>query len=230
MKQVIPVVLTLLLAAAVPATAQPSASVVVRSTIHDADMGVAPTLQIRSDTSIGGSEDYDHRPRYLESIIQSGGDWELDLGLFTTKPSGRQIVLGAFAPASGQFSLIRFITRCRDGGLHNQNILQLQFGVSVPCGLSVEWKDLGDGFTYRLYLNANKSYFSFPPNEDVWVTCTGVAGGLCNQWRIRPQLQVGGVHSSIGTVVKLIPSKKGAPTEQPLASGSFSFSFDLAKP
>ena len=230
MKQVIPAVLTLLVAAAVPAAAQPSASVVVRSTIHDADMGVAPTLHIRSDDAIGGSEDYDHRPRYLESIIQSGGDWELDLGLFT-KPSGRRVVLAAFAPAVGEFSAIRFITRCRDAGRHNQNILQLQLGATVPCGLSVEWKNLGDGFTYRLYLNENVSFTGWPSNGDISVTCTDVTAGLCSRWRIQPELQDGsGSYSSNGTVVKLVPNKKGAPTQQVQGTGSFSFSFDLAKP
>ena len=61
-KHVIPAVLTLLLAAAVPPAAQPSASVVVRSTIHDVDPGIAPFLHIVSDTISGGSEGYENRP------------------------------------------------------------------------------------------------------------------------------------------------------------------------
>ena len=217
----------LLLAACVPAVAQPSSAVIVTSTIHDSDAFVAPSLQIRSD----GTEDYDHRPRYLESLIQSGGDWVLDLGLFTTKPSGRRVILGAFPPASGEFSLIRFITRCRDAGRHNQNILELPLNASVPCGLSVEWKNLADGFTYRLYVNENVSFSGYPPNGDISVTCTSVGAGLCNRWRIRPELQDGsGAYSSIGTVVKLVPNKKGGPTQEVQGTGPFSFSFDLVKP
>lgn len=230
MKKVIFIVLPLLLVAAAPAAAQPSANVVVRSTIHDADIGVAPTMHIRSDAVSGGTEDYENRPRYLESIIQGGGDWELDLGFFT-KPSGRSAILGGFPPASGQFSQIHFITRCRDAGRHTQNILQLQLGASAPCGLTLEWKDLGDGFTYRLYLNENVSFTGHPGNGDVLVTCTAFTGGLCSRWRIRPELSDGnGVYSSVGTVVKLIPNKKGGPTQQVQGTGSFSFSFDLAKP
>lgn len=216
----------------IPAAAQPSGSIIVKSTVHDADPDLTNTAPfgIKSD----GGGDYVHRPRYLDSLVQSGGDWVLDVGVFTTKPSGREVFVEAPGLATDLLAA-HLITRCRDGGVagHNQNISEMSFVLqSVRCGLSVEWKG-SDGLTYRIYFNQNRSTAD-APSEDVDVICLAVNAGRCASWRVRPSTLLtlsdgrSGYHS-IGKMVKLIPNKKGGPTEQLVGTASFSFLFDFVQ-
>lgn len=213
--------------------AQPSAEVPVVSHIRDEDPTVSHPcveppvagcgLQILSD----GAGDYLHKRNYLTSVIQSGGDWVLDLGVFTTKPSGRTAALKfdrpsrttAFLPPPSGLYQLRFITRCRD---RNIIMFSMQSGGWALCGLSMEFKDVA-GQAYRIYFDTNRG------SDDVRVDCLAEGAPGCTQWLIRPS-NVGedqpGTASSRGQIVKLATKKS---PEQDLGDFHFAFSIDIAR-
>src|SRR5690242_16520608 len=114
----LPIVILLLALAPAAALAQQS-DVPVVSTIADSDAAIAPALQIRSD----GLGPYSNKPRYLSSVVQAVGDWELDLGMIV-RGNGRKAFLGFDQPLPGtgpsgdpispgsRAYVLRFITKC----------------------------------------------------------------------------------------------------------------------
>ena len=225
MKRFVLAVLALAAAQHMNLAAQAGGDVAVTSAIANENPAIAPgLLQILNDSSNGGSNVYEHRRNYLTSVIQSGGDWVLDLGVFTTKPSGRLAWLGFEFPHGSTFpsgwQKLRFITRCVTRGT---NMLSMVPGEAALCGLTTEFKDAA-GSSYRLYFNSD-----VPGTDDVNVRCLdNETTGRCKRWTITPrQTLADGRVISVGRLVKLATKKT---PETIIGDFDFSFSFDITVP
>lgn len=233
MKRPFAIALLITALAASGASAQ-NGDVPVTSAIADADTAIASSLQIRSDG--GGS--YVHRPRYLSSVIQSVGDWELDLGIYT-RLSGRKVYLEFSQPIAGtgpgggepaappsQQYVGRLISKCWS---YSTNMFLIPAGQQVTCPTIVRFNDY-NGNQYRIYMNRS----TFADTDDVNVACLGSGtNGNCNRWTVTPAGTYAGadglpLRASVGKLVKLV-SKKGATTEVPQGNFSFSFSIGVAQ-
>jgi hypothetical protein len=173
---------TVLFAAALAptVTAQQDDTPVV-STIADTNPAAAPSLQIRSD----GLGSYIHKPRYLSSVIQPIGDWELDLGMIVTRGSGRRVYLNFEQPVQGsglsggapiappsQQYVVRFITKCYSV---NENMWLVPAGQQITCPMFINFDDY-NGNHFRVQMSRAAAASSDEPN----VTCTTIgADGRC---------------------------------------------------
>jgi len=222
----------LALAHAGVAVAQQS-DVPVVSTIADADPATAPALQIRSD----GLGPYVNKTRYLSSVVQAIGDWELDLGMIV-RGNGRTVFVGfdqpipgtgpsgdPVAPPSQQY-VLRFITKCWSV---SQNLWLLAPGQSVTCPLFIPFNDSA-GTKYRIQMGRSVS----PTSDDALITCLARGSdGKCARWHVGPSGAYVGpegsvVHANIGTLVKLT-TKKGAEVQLPQGDFRFAFSIDVTR-
>lgn len=167
--------------------AAPNRNVPVVVSIEDTEGDIAPTLQIRSD----GSGVYTNSS-VLESIIQSGGDWELNTNV---KGSTRRIYLDFSQPVAGSGPggsapiplpngpyQARFIAKCH---LYGNDLLALASGQTVDCPRMTAFP-LGDA-TYHIQMNPRTGVAVYPLTDFVSVTCTSTgADTLCNQWKVAP--------------------------------------------
>jgi hypothetical protein len=201
----------------------------MQSPLRGVDPAIAPALQIRSD----GLGPYLNKPRYLSSVVQAIGDWELDLGMIV-RGNGRKAFLGFDQPLPGtgpsgdpvsppsQYYVLRFITKCWSV---SQNLWLLAPGHSVSCPLFIPFNDAA-GNKYRIQMGPTAS----PTSDDVLITClAGGSDGKCAGWHLEPSGAYVGpdgsvVRANIGTLVKLL-TKKGA--EVQINQGDFHFAFSI---
>lgn len=226
-------VLTILFACsylfAVAAQAQKIVDTPVTVTIEGAGANSLPQYRIQSD-QLGVYKN----SKSMESIIQSIGDWELDMLNFNG--SGRTILVDLSEPVpnsapgganptvpfSPQLVRGRFIAKCTQFGF---NFLKMANGASNPCPLAVGF-DQG-GRRYRLAFNGE----NFPNIDPVNVTCTGfnTTTSKCNRWKIVPGvLQADGTLKSRAKLIKAAMTNKEA--DQDLGNFFMSFSITITNP
>ena len=222
-------VLVLLMCVPISA-AGPNRNVPVVVSIEDTEGDIAPSLQIRSD----GAGVY-RNSSVLESIIQSGGDWELNTNV---RGSTRRINLDFSQPVAGSGPggsapiplptgnyQARFIAKCH---LYGNDLLALAGGQTVDCPLMTSFV-LGDA-TYHIQMNPRTGAAVYPLTDFVSVTCMGTgADTLCNEWKIEPS---GTFVAPDGTLKKRnrahfykTVTSKGKTIETDL--GDFYFSFQM---
>lgn len=204
-------------------------NVPVGTSIEDIEEAIAPSLQIRSD----GVGLYTNS-RVLESIIQAGGDFELNTNLrgatrgitldfsqpvLGTGPGGGMPI----APANGIYQG-RFIAKCH---LYGNNLFVLSGGQTVDCPLATSWA-IGDA-TYRIQMNPRNGVEASLLTDFVNITCTGTDAVGCRQWKIEPSGSFIEPDGSLkkrnrGSLIKIVTSKgKTIETNQ----GDFYFSFQI---
>lgn len=160
-------------------------------TYTDPATGQAMLMQIGSDRVDGGAY---KNTAYVESIIQSIGDWELDA--FTSSLANRQIYLEFSRPVAGTgpnggmpvapfASAVlkgRFISKCHE---YNNSMFTLPAGETMRCPMIVRF-DFG-GSSYRIHMSPDTSFYQYPDTNYVNITCAGAdASAKCNRWRIEP--------------------------------------------
>jgi hypothetical protein len=179
-------VLVLLMCVPISA-AGPNSNVPVVVSIEDTEAAIAPSLQIRSD----GSGVYTNSS-VLESIIQSGGDWELNTNV---RGATRRINLDFSQPIAGSGPngsaplplptgnyQARFIAKCH---LYGNDMLALTAGQTVDCPLMTSFT-IGEA-GYHIQMNPRTGAAVYPLTDFVSITCTGTgADTLCNQWKVEP--------------------------------------------
>jgi hypothetical protein len=212
------------------AIAQQNQNVPVVAAIEDIEEAIAPILQIRSD-GLG----FYTNSKVLQSIIQSGGDWELDTNLrgtirgitldFGQPVPGSGLGGGSpVAPANGIYHA-RFIAKCH---LYGNDLLALTGGQTVDCPLTTSFA-IGDT-SYRIQMNPRTGAAVFPLTDFVNVTCTSSGATTpCSQWRIEPTGTFTAPDGSLkkrnrANLTKIVTSKgKTIETNQ----GDFYFSFQI---
>jgi len=223
------------------AKAQRISDVSVTSTIKDfvdyTDPNLGTTQRIPMQIESDGLGPY-RNTKYVQSIIQSGGDWELDA--LSSRYSDRKVYLDFSQPITGSGSnggipvapftsavlKARFISKCHDYG---NSMFTILGGQTVPCPLVVTFDYAGN--SYRLPMNPLTNY---PETDYVNITCTGVdANSQCNQWKIEPS---GACVTSDCTVRKNVVrlgklvTVKGQTTEENQGDFYMSFSISITNP
>jgi len=214
--------------------AGPNRNVPVVVSIEDTEEAIAPTLQIRSD----GTGVYTNSS-VLESIIQSGGDWELNTNV---RGATRRIYLDFSQPVAGSgpgggapiplptgHYQARFIAKCH---LYGNDLLTLAGGQTVDCPLMTSFT-IGEA-SYHIQMNPVTGAAVYPLTNFVNVTCTGTgADTLCNQWKIEPS---GALVAPDGTLKKRnrahfykSVTRKGKTIETDLGDFYFSFQIQMTK-
>ena len=214
------------------AAQKPVGDIPVTVNIDGLGPDTVPTLRVQSDL-LGA---YKHS-KSLESIIQSIGDWELDMLNFNSSPQRtvlidlRDPVLGS-APGGGnpinplgtngyQYVRARFIARC---GLNGIKMQDMQTGYPYLCPLAIAF-DAG-GVRYRL--TQNPSNFS----ETNWVQITCLAtdsNSKCSQWKIEPSVtQSDGERSNVAKLLKV--ATKPTQADQDMGNFYLSFAINVTKP
>lgn len=175
------------------AALQSTVDVPVASTIADSVNGYG--LQIQSD----GVGAYTNN-KYVQSHIQSIGDWELDTNY--SKLSSRNVwldlskpVIGSgpnggnpVAPFSSGLAKVRFISKC---SLYNVNMFTIPSGATVNCPLTTGFSYGGND--YRLQMNPFVGADVNPETDVVNITCNAVnASSQCIKWIISPNGAKGG--------------------------------------
>jgi hypothetical protein len=212
------------------AIAQTNQAVPVVTAIEDSEDAIAPTLQIRSD---GGG--FYTTSKVLQSIIQPGGDWELDTNLrgstrgftvdFSQPVPGSGPGGGApIAPAAGIYHA-RFISKCH---VYGNDLLAITGGQTVDCPLTTSFSV--DGVSYRIQMNPRTGVAVYPQTDFVTVTCTSPGSNTpCSQWRMEPTGTFTAPDGSLkkrnrANLAKIVTSKgKTIETNQ----GDFYFSFQI---
>jgi hypothetical protein len=155
-------VLVLLMWTPMSAIAQTNQAVPVLTAIEDTEEAIAPTLQIRSD---GGG--FYSNSKVLQSIIQAGGDWELDTNL-SGSIRGLTVDFGQPVPGSGPgggapiapvngIYHARLISKCH---LYGNDLLVLTGGQTVDCPLTTSFAV--DGASYRIQMNPRTGAAVYP--------------------------------------------------------------------
>lgn len=197
--------------------AQKAKNVPVTSTIEYQDANFAP-LSLQTDLT----GPYKNGVGSVVSQIQSPiGDWELDmLGSPTRRLyiNFNDLVAGSNpnnlpAPSSGYYPA-RFITGCSGYGY---SLLTLTYvGQNATCGLAVETDISGVRYSIRFVTR----YYA--GTDNVTVTCTSVASGKCNGWRIQSPNGTGKLIAGIYTQTRVHGNT--VLTDY----GKYRFSFDLS--
>jgi len=214
--------------------AGPNSNVPVAVSIEDTEGDIAPSLQIRSD----GAGVY-RNSSILESIIQSGGDWELNTNV---RGSTRRINLDFSQPVAGSGPggsapiplptgnyQARFISKCH---LYGNDLLALASGQTVDCPLMTAFPL--DDATYQIQMNPRTGVAVYPLTDFVSITCTGTgADTLCNQWKIEPSSTFIAADGTLkkrnrAHLYKTVTSK-GKSIETDLGDFYFSFQIQMTK-
>lgn len=182
------------------------------------------SFRIQSD----GQGSYIHLPS-VRSVVQTHGDWILDLGgskrfqptRFVRIYFDDPVVEGTPGPLGAVMvnANARFIASCHRAG-YDVNMLDMLPGSEATCPLNIAF-DQPDGRRYGIVMN-NASLDTFGGQEDtdsVTIKCLN-ANNQCNSWPIRPY-QNG--PSSRGRLFKFA-SKPNQPNQD---LGDFNFSFDI---
>lgn len=210
----------------------------VTTTIDGLGVDTLPTLRVQSDQlgvykTIGSG-----KSTTLQSVIQSLGDWELDMLNFTSSPQRNVLIdLRDPVPGSGpnggapinpfgadgyQVVRARFISKCSQNGL---SFLSMQPNTPYFCPLALRFDDV-NGVGYRLTENPT----NFSESNWVQVSCVAMdSNAKCNQWTIEPSvIQLDGQRKNVAKLLKLASS----PRESDQDYGDFylSFTIHLTKP
>jgi hypothetical protein len=209
--------------------AAPPGDLPVTSIISDYDSGVAPSLQIQSD-----QQGVYRNTKDVQSIIQKGGDWELDTAYsrFSTRAVAldfSQPIAGSgpnggspVAPPSGPYK-VRFISKCH---LYGSNMLTLAANVTTNCPLHLTFNAAGTA--YKIQMNPVAGASVYPETNYVNVTCIFAdSGSPCSQWKIWPS---GTYVAADGTVyqrnvAKLVKTVTSKGQTVDVNQGDFYFSF-----
>ena len=205
----------------------------VTSTIEGLGINTSPTLRVQSDQLGSYQTITSGKTTLLQSVIQSLGDWELDMLNFTSSAQRKILIdLGDPVPTSGpngsapinpfgatgyQVVRARFISKCSEYGL---NFLTMLPNTLYYCPLAIRFDDAA-GIQYRLVQNPN----NFAESNLVQVTCmTTDSASKCNQWKIEPSaMQLDGERKNVAQLLKLTTSRQNPETDQ----GDFYLSFTI---
>lgn len=214
----------------------------VSSTLNDYDLQVpAQAFQIQSDgqgayTSF--SSGHGKTADKVTSEVACGGMWTLD----TTHSTTRGIELTLAYPDASQPAppfvgpqLVHAVmhTHCTDDRTNNGVDFgsMTSAGQTLTCPVNLAFY-APDGTWYNLALNPF-NVANVPGTTETQVTCTGAAGGACNQWTVKPDPATAVVNtqtnqpSAIGEL--FLPSCVGCAGGTPLGLYEVSFSFLVNK-
>lgn len=210
----------------------------VTTTIRVADPDVAASLQFRGDGAPYTNS------RYVQSIIQGIGDWEMMSDYSTS--STRKVFVDFSQPIAGscptcpntnpvapasQLYATRFIAKCAEYG---NNFFTLPLGSTMACPMFT--RVVIGGQNYRIHMQSNPGSQGYYQGTDhVNVTCTGANSlGKCNRWRVGPSadyLRADGTlaKGSVGKLVKVTTvNRQTVNVDQ--GNFYFSFSIDVTNP
>lgn len=206
--------------------AQAGGDTPVTTTVADADLTIAPELQIRSD----GLGAYVNSSK-LSSVIQGSGAWVLDS--YYPHNATRKIFLefslpiagsgpGGGAPVAVPSGLykVRAISRCN---LLGTSFLTLAPGASMPCPLHVAFDY--NGVSYAVQMNPGPSGVDPAPETNyATITCVTPSSGSgpCTAWTITPS---GAGGQNVARLIKYVVVSKN--TTRPVNQGDFYFSFRI---
>jgi hypothetical protein len=227
-KTIFTIILAVICLSALAIGMPPLRSLIVTSSIADADATIAPILRVQSD----GQTAYPNS-KTLASQFQGSGNWELDM--LTTSNTTRTVKLdlseaipgtgpsgGApVAPFAGAQNVeARFITLCTSIRLQD-----LTNGQTTACPMAIRF-DYG-GQSYRFAMNNS----NFIETNNIRISCTGVDSlNKCNRWKFEPfALQPDGSIKSIGKLLR-ITTVKGKTVEEDRGDFYLSFSITATNP
>lgn len=207
----------------------------VTSILNNLDNQVPPQpFQYQSD-SLGPYTTFRSSRDVVNSDIQTSCSWELD----TTGSTSRGIVVTLAYPYSGVATAPPFTgpteihgvfhTECLDNAANsNVNIGTMTYaGQTLSCPMHFVFTY--GGVSYNLALAPS----AWPGTSYMQVTCSGAAGGQCNQWTIRPDPATSVVNpqtnQASGIAELFLPSGVGSGTGTPLGEYLVSFSFVIHK-
>jgi hypothetical protein len=166
----------------------------------------------------------------VRSVVQTHGDWILDLSGSKRTPANRSVLIDFGEPIEGTgpeggspaapfartFVNARFIASCHRTG-YDVNMLNMLDSAEATCPLNITF-DYG-GNRYGIAMNS----VSYAGTEDVTISCLSRTN-QCNSWNIKPYVYgSSNGASSIGKLLKL-PTK---PNQSSVDLGNFNFSFEI---
>ena len=210
----------------IPANAKPGGGggdIPVTATVADANLAMAPTLQIRSD----GAGTYSNSSA-LSSIIQAIGAWVLD----SKNPGNatRQFYLDFSehsSPVPSGLYRARMISKCN---LRGTSMQALAPGATMSCPLHVAFAYNGGEYAVQMNPIPGGASEGYPETNDASVTCVVPASGSgpCTTWTLTPSASylVGGtlLQANVAKLLKYVTSK-GKTTA--MDQGDFYFSFQI---
>ncbi len=220
----------------------PCTAASVSSTLNDYDLQVpAQPFQIQSDghgAYTSYSSGHGKNADTLTSEVGSGCMWTLD----TTHSTSRGIELTLAYPDASQPAppfvgpqLVHAVmhTHCTDDPNNNGVDFgsMTKVGQTLSCPVNVAFY-APSGTWYNLAMNPF-NVANVGGTTETQVTCTGAAGGVCNQWTVKPDPATAVVNtqtnqsSAIGEL--FLPSCVGCAGGTPLGLYEVSFSFLVNK-
>lgn len=197
----------------------------VTSRIADFNPETGLGYRIQSDYLYSGI--YKNGADSVTSLLQAGGDWELN-----TKPSpvrrvfvdfGDPAAGGANPPFQSAWVNARFITKSYLlGDRRIRNMSGLNSTLSCPLHISLDY----GGNTYRVDMSTLWS----SGTDDALVTCAGVVDpnnpntSQCNRWRITPSGTHDGQLRNLSRLVRVYTAKGKTVEEN---RGTYYMTFDI---
>jgi hypothetical protein len=190
----------------------------VTSTIHNADSAGTP-FRIQSDSRGAYKNGIDS----VVSIVQSIGNWELDMLNSPTRkifvdlgdPVPNTNPTNAPPPFTTALVPARFISKC------TSSIFNLTAGATTLCPLAVAMNYGTQRYALRIQT------VNYPGTQEVLWTCLSAAGGKCNSWKM--QSDPAGQGKVAAQLLKITTSK-GKTVEERIGQYYISFSIDVTNP
>jgi len=168
----------------------------------------------------------------VRSVVQTHGDWILDLSGSKRIPTTRSVLIDFHDPVVGtgpggtptapfgaRTVNARFIASCHRTG-YDVNMLSMLNGAEETCPLNITFDD--GGFRYGIAMNSVDTIGL--GTEDVTITCLSAQTNQCNSWSIKPYVfSTTNGASSIGKLLKLATK----PNQSDEDLGNFYFSFAI---
>lgn len=207
----------------------------VTTTVADADLTIAPALQIRSD-GLGAYKN----ASTLTSVIQSIGAWVLDS--YSPRNATRTLYLDFSQPIAGSgpnggnpvglpsaLYKVYVISKCN---LYGTSMLTMAPGTTMPCPVHIGNVYSG-GVKYAIQMNPRLSSadVAYPETNYANITCVYPSSGTgaCSQWTITPSGTYTAADGSTKSrnVAKLLKFVTSKGTTTTLDQGDFYLSFRI---
>ena len=197
---------------------QPSADTPVTTTIQNIDSN-GMSFRVQSDSQ----GVYKNGVNSVVSIVQGIGNWELDM----LSSVNRRIFVDFSDPVPNTnpnnlpppflvgYVPARFISKCVT------NITTLTAGATTLCPLAVAMDYNGTRYAIRI------EKVNYPGTQEVLWTCTSVASGKCNLWKMQSDPLGQG---KVAAQLLKITTVKGKTVEEKRGQYYFSFSVDVTNP
>jgi hypothetical protein len=229
-------------------TSDVAVTVTIKDYLDVVDPATGTTQRIAMQVQSDGAGAYKNSQSVI-SVIQSPGDWELDMGVTVRTPT-RSVFIDLSQPIAGSApggatptapfvtALVspRFRSKLTQYGM---NMLTILYGQTVLAPMSIGfYYPAGSSAHYRLDMTpTDQSFFPHTETDFAEMTCTSVdASSQCNRWQIRPNGTKGGCVTADCSVkrnvVKLVQVITRGTRVTEIDQGDFymTFAIDISRP